>query len=369
MHRHVLLGLGLCVLLARLGWTQDPPAPTPNVPQPKSSAEGVVHYAPAEDRPIVMTLLESAPLEQRAIRDVANQMLKDASAELPHVTIAIPPTGLPASAGIIVQSYDERISADKVLERYVDLVRNEWAAIAAPSELAQRTYSVQGEVVQKLKEELATERNKLAALAMHHGVDLDPEVAVQKRLQVETERQRLVVEHEGLIARKAVLQAQIVQAAQKAEQAAAATTPIAVELLKSVEALKKVLDYRRSQLQVGATDATAESVEQAKVELAKAQLELARHRLAVATSAGKDRIDQLQRRLDDTEIELTENQARSAALDKLAASLAYFRQVDDQRRAVEFKEQELNAAQQELSRIKTQLTRYRPPQLTLIRTK
>ena len=80
-------------------------------------------------------------------------------------------------------------------------------------------------------------------MAKQHGVEVDPQVAAQRRLHLATETQSLQVEQRGLEARHAVLEKQIAELAVKPQDDA--SKAILTELSAVVEARKRYVNQLR----------------------------------------------------------------------------------------------------------------------------
>ncbi len=274
--------------------------------------------------------------------------------------------GRPLLYLVPVESYDERVPAEKLL-----------SAIASELELKLRAVDPHLAVIEHLRTEraqlermasdLARSHDALWQLAAIHKVELDPAIAAQRRLRVEGDMQATEVELQGLEARRRVIEHQIAELAKKVEQAAGADPAVVSELKKSVDARQKILDYQQSRLATGFAGVSAEDVEKAKDELAQAEAELARYRHAAVDAAGGQRIAALRQRLDDTAIEIAETTAKRDAYKKLAEEFSrHSAQVELKQIELKVMEENYRLSREELARRQAEARAYSPPVVTVI---
>jgi hypothetical protein len=213
--------------------------------------------------------------------------------------------------------------------------------------------------------ELRKQQEALATLATIHRVSLNAELAAQRKMQLEAEHQNFGVQLEGLKARREVIERQIAEIGKKLTEGSGADPAVMKELTNAVEANKKVL-LHKEQLFVVKT-VGPEEVEVAKVQVALAQAELAKYRRAAADAAGGGRIEELKRRLDDTAIEMAEMMARREAVQKqIEQASSSSADVEIKRLEVEQLKQDYRDAAAELSKLRSKLKLYIPPQVMLV---
>lgn len=326
-----------------------------------SLAEGVIYTQPGTERPAIVSmqleaLLHSRQVQESAIKATVKRHLKELPDDFRGCWIAT------RTNTTIVESYDERLPASLVLDSLTNEAAYRLLDLNRPEQLSSRLDREQRQVEQ-LRADWTRQRKALIQMAKQYGVEVDPQVAAQRRLHLATETQSLQVQQRGLEARHAVLEKQLADLAMKANDENAA---------KVIHELSQVVDARKRNLglffeaRAKGTGSVAEvELEQAKAELALAEAELAKFRREAA-AGNNQRASELRNRLDDTLIEKAENEVKLAELERLNTSSV---PVDTQRIQVELDEQRYRRASQELDELNAEQLRYTGPKVFLIRTK
>jgi hypothetical protein len=275
---------------------------------------------------------------------------------------------LSAGVGLVwvnVSSYDKRVDAAKLLAAVGATLENRLRELDTDHASQQARMDAQAHQMEKLALTLEKEHQTLGMLASIHKVEIDPALGAQKRLRIETEATSLDAQLQGLKARQAVIEKQI---ALLGEVSATSGDPeIVRQLVRSIEARKKIVQFQTAASEAGNVRGSIESLEKAKDELAQAEADLARYRRTAADAAAGGRIAQLKQRLDDTAIEIAETEARREALGKqFEAAAGRSNQVEMKRIALEVLEHEYRREAEELSNLRSDLRRYVSPQVTVI---
>ncbi len=326
--------------------------------KPTSKASGLIYVKPGTGRSGANPAPLHALLQNPEVQQAAIKQLELSPEVLKSVEISI-------VGGInimTVVSYDQRLEAGLLLEALKDKATKKLIELNKPEELFERRFQEQ-RAVEQLQADWTRERQGLIILAKHNGVEVDPQVAAQRRLQLATQTQALQVELRGLEARHAVLEKQIAELAVKPQDEA--SKAILTELSTVVEARRRYVAHLNAQFNTGSI--TAEKLEPAKAELAQAEVEFARFRREAAEGSSQ-RATELRHRLEDTLIEKAENEAKLAELHRLNTTSV---QVDAKRIEVELLEQKYRQAKQEVDELDAEIFRYTltPPHVVLIRTK
>jgi hypothetical protein len=333
---------------------EDAPA---QEPKPTSVAEGMFR----ENELLQYSELVSKPLQREAVRVAASNLSIDDKAELPEVRFLV------RNLYVEVRSFDPRLPAIKVLEAWRDVLAKQLFSTDTTRTSLEKQIAQEQRRTAELAARLANERDKLTALALAAGVELDPAVAAQKRIRLETELQSLSIEVQGLEARKEALEYQIAELAKRAAESANAADPVLDELAKSIEARRKIVEFRQAQFAAGAQGTSLENVELAKDELAQAELELAKYRRSLADVAAGQRLAELQRRREDTATDLAETLTTSRAVEKLVdLARKHSTSVEIKRIDLELQEQDYRRAREELSQLESKLRHHVSPTVTLI---
>ena len=364
----MVLVMMMLVLVSPSGWSQVVLVPgIADGPQAKSMARGMFHFTVDENRgekmALVSSLMKSKSLQREAVQMTMKS--KEEQAKLPEIIVVATWRG-DGEYEISLQSFDEHLPAEKVLEALREVLAAKLLTVdttrtSLENQLAQEQPRVAG-----LAAKLSAERGELTKLAVTNRVELDPAVAVQKRIRLETEWQILKVEAQGIVARKDAIEHQIADLAKKAAAIATTTDVIYVELTKSIAARRKVVESRQALFAAGG-QISLESVEQAKDELAQAEVELANYRRTLADAAGGQRMADLQRRLDDAAIDRVEVITKLHAIENLSdQARQHSAEVEAKRIEVELLEQDYRRAREELSQLESKLRQHVSPSVTLI---
>jgi hypothetical protein len=372
-------GFALVLLVCGIAAAQDAPR------KPTSEARGILRVTAdpgsgLADNNLLAVMVMSPSVAREARGRVWKELnLAPLPAEnsievsaFPGANFTIPQMGIPLTpkrpgigmVDVVVQSYDERVPAAKLLAAL---------ELALQSRLSELDGRDSGEAalqearkrLLELRETLMKERDALATLASIHKVEIDAALAAQKRLRLETELQGLTVQLAGLKARQAVIEKQIAELGNvKAEGAQDAV--IAEQLRLSIEARRKIVQIQMAALNAGRAGASDEAVQKAKDELAQAETDLARYRRSAIDAASGGRIAQLKMRLDDTAIEIAEVEVRRDALQQFAAAGTSSSDVEMKRIELELLEREYRQRSEEFSQLQAELRRHVSPRVTVI---
>ena len=187
--------------------------------EPESTALAIVQIAAQPgsrlgDANLVRPLLISKILLKEAVAHVSDMAAESTDiSEVAKVECEFDPNLL---MHVAVNSYDSRVPADKLLEALVGVLNSRLRDITGKEyEAAARRLDKENARVEKLAADLRKQHEALIQLAAIHRVEIDPALAAQKRLRIETEVQSLDVQLQGLKARQEVLQAHIAELGEK----------------------------------------------------------------------------------------------------------------------------------------------------------
>ncbi|MEX0676183.1 MAG: hypothetical protein WD063_03865 [Pirellulales bacterium] len=335
-----------------------------------STASGLIRVTAGHETPLAQgafpwVLLASESLCKEAVATVS----ADAASEAPKFSdVAKVKFGSGASGAIsiTVESYKERVPADKLLAALVEVLNKRVHELAVNEyEADARQLADENKRFERLKEDLNKEHEALLTLAAIHKVEIDSALAAQKRVRIETELQSLDVQLHGLKARQAVIEHQIAQLA-NVVASAAANDRVLKELEKSVAFRKEIVGTLRAKFATG-TVVTQEQVLDAEDQHAQAEAEVAKFRAHAAEQAGGRRIAELKTRLDDTAIELAEIEVKSKVLqEQFEQARNSSGQVMIKRIEVELLEREYRDRAENLSKLRAQMRQLVTPSVTLI---
>jgi chromosome segregation ATPase len=327
--------------------------------KPESKAQGILSVSDSRLADELEPLVPSKSLKKDAIANVS----QDAAWEKYEVARAV---GRKYDGGVIVsvESFDERVPAGKLLEKLAAVLEKKLQSLDAAHQQDEERAERLTKEVERIGEELRKQQQALWQLAAIHHVSLYPELAAQMTMQRKAELEQLDAQLDGLKARREVIEKQIAGLS-KEVASVAADRQVLKDLLKSVEYRKAIVTNLRAMFD--AATITQEKVLEAEDKLAQAEAEVARFRAQAALQAGGARIEELKRRLDDTAIEMAEVSARGAAVQKqFEESLSSSTEVEIKRLEVERLKQDYRDAAEELSKLRTKLKLYIPPQVTLV---
>lgn len=356
----------LVCLLAANAAAEDKPA--------TSSINATVRVTAERGSPLLNIDLMRALRDERQVLRAIEKVAPDVELQSPVgdvVGVSIQPDYL-AVPGVVAMnvelySFDARIDAKALLEQLAELLERGLVDLDIEHKSNVESAEKERRHCQRLGADLSKDKQQFAKLCALAGVDADPAVASQKRLQSETQYQQLVVELTGVVARQAIIEQQIAKYGQQISKVEGSDAVILDELQKSVAARKTIVEFQQAAFNSGAAGGSVEKLEQAKDELAKAETELARHRRAVAAESGGRRIDELRERLDDTIIEREELLAKKMALSELrnqASNLTA--QIDEKRIKLELRQQEYRERATEASKLNAKVQRHIPPSVEIV---
>lgn len=366
--RFVFGALLLGVMLVHLSPAQEPPAPL-EPPEAPPVADGVV-----ESFGSIQALFRITAEPESGLSDVgarhANGFLQLA---VPRgVSVFVPPPNndsRPGAAVVLVTlaSHDKQIGAEQ-LKQEMEKLRAGLEKKLRELDTTQRTQQKQ----------VAEERARLAMIAAQildqeealrkhsatYQMDNDPQLAAEKRSRLGAEMQGLGVEMSGLEARRKVIQAQISKLSEKVENKGSRES-VLEHLMKAVEARKAIVVARREAHATGQT--TPEPLQEAIDSLAQAEAELAKYRADLADAAGGNRIAELKQRLEDTEIQSAETQAKFRAAFEASLEMGA-RSSEWELRWVQLDalKNEYRRRATELNELSGKLEQYQPPAVTFV---
>lgn len=336
-----------------------------------STASGLIRVTAGHDSPLAhgafpWVLLASESLCKEAVATVS----ADAASEAPKFSDVAKVKFPPDASGVMsitVESYKERVPADKLLAALVEVLNKRVRELAVNEyEAHARHFADENKLVERLRGELNKEHEALATLAAIHKVEIDPALAAQKRVRIETELQSLDVQLHGLKARQAVIEHQIAQLLKKASR-----DPTNDDLGRALQALIGVhgaaLERLRAANQNSPGAVTQHALAMAEAKLLEAQAELPKYRREAAEAAGGRRIAELKTRLDDTAIELAEIEVKSKVLqEQFEQARNSSGQVMIKRIEAELLEREYRDRAENLSKLRAQMRQLVTPSVTLI---
>jgi hypothetical protein len=356
MRRFLLFSAIVGALLLRVAAADQPT-------KPESSATGILKITADRDSILVnvaVPLLSTKPLLKEAISNVS----KEAALELYQVA-SVETKYDGGGITVTANSFDERVPADKLLAKLADALSVKLRGMDVEHLRDETRTDRLALEVERIAKNLVVEHDALANLAAIHRVSTNVELNDQKQMRLDAELQSLDVQTQGLHARQKVLEAQIAELAKKITAGGGADPDVLRELMKSVEARKRIVEA--SQAAYDKQSIAVAPLEEAKDALGKAQVELAKYRRAAADAAGGGRIKELKGRLDDTAIELAEISARRDAVQKqLEQASGASAQVEIKRMYVERLRQDYRDASDELSKWRMKLKLYVPPSVQLV---
>jgi hypothetical protein len=378
---------------------QNPPSEEPQGiqvfdRQPTSAADSILRVTCDPDSglsnpSLIDNLLKSRELLHAAIANVSAEAAKSAQAPedkfdiygvtvpfaaekskgRPQVTLTIDPTlgfagtdrAPPAPpAGVYMSrigvfSFDARVPADKLLSALAEQLRHKLAWL----DVDNTQLELMKVVVKETGQGMLRDRKDLERLREALGVVLGDDFRQQIYARQEADLTAMKVEVEGLRARRRALEAQIAALSNTIDKGAAQDA--VVQQLQAVVALRETQRKRIEALSKGAV--SVEQIENAEAALAEAKAELAKQLRAAAQGAGGDRLASLQRRLDETAIDLAESEEKLEHLPKAisrdTAELA-LRQL-----TIELKEQQYRDVLGDLNRLQSR-KHTKQPTVTLI---
>lgn len=356
----------------RVGFGAQPVGGQPSDAKPTSEARALLRIlcdptSGLAPESMVMPLLLGGGLTRQAIaKAVPDAVEETPRAEVSIVAMPIGPSGAVLTAQVLVKSYDERVPAEKLLAPLAKALAEKLGELDVGHQRDKQQLKQCEIELSDTADLLIREREAIAKLAAVSGY-VPPQVAEQRMLRVEAEWQAANIELEGFRARRETLERQIAQLGERVAKDDAGDA-VVVELKKAVEtreALAKIIHG-----EVAADRSTRLELLRSETELAEARAELAKYRRGVAQTAGGDRLAELKRRLQDTEIELAEADAKRELL-KIPLDEAKPRdsvQMDTKKMEIDAYQVRYRELFQEIQKLRTKLRSYQPPQVTIIPT-
>jgi chromosome segregation ATPase len=358
MRRFLLFATIVSVLLVRVAAADEPR-------KPESTARGILKITADRDSPLNNRFLPVPLVTGKSLlKEAISGVSKEAASEPNEVASVEPKLEGGGITTVVVNSYDQRVPADKLLAQLAIVLTKQLRTMEVEQRRDEARADRLARQVEQVAVDLAREHAALANLAALHRVSTNAELNDQKQMRLDAELQSLDVQAEGLKARREVIERQIAKLGDEVASVAA-DDPVLKELQKSVAYRKGIASALQGRFATGAVQ--KEKVFDAEDQLAQAEAEVARFRAQAAQRAGGGRIKELKGRLDDTAIELAEISARRDAVKKQLEQASHASgQVEIKRLDVERLKQDYRDASDELSKLRMKLTLYFPPEVLLV---
>ncbi|HTM56058.1 MAG TPA: hypothetical protein VL175_18665 [Pirellulales bacterium] len=262
---------------------------------------------------LIRSLLTSDELVRGAIASVLRLRPEDTVVEQLKEKISFfeekrkNPAPLPpgiAMLRIVCESVDERVQPEKFLNAISDALQKMLNTLDPLQQRRDVGRERQARYIAELPKELTQAQNTLWNLANLHKTSFDPKQVAEDLARLEAQKQTLELSLKGAEARRAGLKDLIEELEEKV--AKATDDSIVKELEKAVLARTQILELMKDRQ-------SAETLA-AEDELARARADLARSKQQLAADAGGDRIAELQRQVQDSEIEQAELKAKLEAI-------------------------------------------------------
>jgi hypothetical protein len=198
------------------------------------------------------------------------------------------------------RSTDERVQPNKLLGKIGVELGNMLNSLDPVRQRRKGELRRQEQYIAQRLQDWQKKRDALSVLVRLHQTSLDPHQVTEEQSRLDAQKQGIELSLKAAEARHRALGELIAELAAKVTRTADDT--VVKELEKAVQARTKILESiqdRHSRDAISAED-----------ELARAKAELARYRQQLAATAGGDRIAELQRQVQDTEIEQSELKAK-----------------------------------------------------------
>jgi len=220
-------------------------------------------------------------------------------------------------ADITVYSYDQRLSADKLLKEVQSGLRSDLRTLDRDPDEDGRRFERERELadLKNRAEVLAKEIEQLEKL---RGLDTSDNVVEQRLLRVDNEMMAARMRASGLNATRESLRKRIAELAPKVAKASQGD-PVVHELDKVVR-LREEAKAKLAKLAAGG-QVTQGSIRDAEENLAQARAEYAKQVRLATQDAGGLRLADLQQRLEDNESEVEESAAKLKQLEELFSEL------------------------------------------------
>jgi vacuolar-type H+-ATPase subunit I/STV1 len=330
---------------------------------PLSTASGVlrISYDPASElRSVIPVGIGNTFVLKQAVAELSPEAAKSegqiARIELKQLSFV---SGSTANAEFKLDSFDERVPADKLIEKVRRSLQDDLQKLDTFNRTTDERRNVLANRLESAGAELVRQKESCHVLAQLHKVPATAEIAAEQRARLDAQIETISAELEGLEARGHAIESQIAQVGKVASEAVA-KDPVVAELEKSVEFRQAVVAARRA----AQTTTTAEGWA-AEGELAEHKAELAKFRREANQLAGGQRLVELRRRLEDTAIERAEAKAKLAALIKMRDAIGFSAQLDIKRMEVERLESGYRELAHDLDQLVHTLRIYQPPTVTL----
>lgn len=314
---------------------------------------------------LIRSLLTSDELVRRAIASVMRLKPEDTVVEQLKEKIsffeekrrnAAPlPPGI-AMLRIVCESIDERVQPEKFLSAISDVLQKMLNTLDPLQQRRDLERERQERYIAQLSGDLAKAQEALWTLANLHKTSFDPRQVAEDRTRLEADKQAIEFSLKGAEARRAGLKDLISELEEKV--AKAADDSIVKELEKAVHARTQILELMK--------DRQSAATHVAQDELARARAELARGKQQLAAAAGGDRIAELQRQVQDSEIEQAELKAKLEAITEYLQTTRRSSEVTAKRPQVEALEKTYRKAIDDDLRHREQDRLYIYPRVTVI---
>jgi len=345
---------------------------------PVSQTTGIIRVVSSPDSgfaiPSFLTeVIQNKSFTNKAIAELSPEAAK--STDQP-VRVRVQAVGLgnigevqPPGVGLMtisVSSFDKQLPAKKLFETVCRNLGSELSMLDTEHEADQTRQALYQRELGRLAQEISLKRQAYIQTAMAQKAQTNSELASQAEFRLNSQRETVDADLQGLGARREILEHQIAEIGKKVT-GSASQDPIVVELEKAVGLRKQLVESLLLQFKNNIT--TQADVLTAESELAEHQAELARARREAAQAAGGQRLSELSRRLDDTAIEIAEESAKRDLLTRLHTDLLNnlkSSHVGLGRIEVELLEQQYREIYEERNRLARKMLIYQPPSVTII---
>jgi hypothetical protein len=309
----------------------------------------------------VVAIVNDPSIERVAISEVSSDAAKSGEkvADISWGETAFPSGPEILMLWVKVNSYDERVPAQKVLNRLPNVLENRFRELDVAHQLDKERCDLLTEELNTGRIELEKLKDQCHQLALLHNLPLNAEVAAQQQARLDAQMEAISAELEGLTARREVLEELIAEVGKRGTEEAA-KDPVIAELQQAVLLRAEIVKRMR--------ESKAPSVEilSAESQLAEHKAELAKIRRDITQAAGGQRLAELVRRLEDASVEQAEAKAKSKALVKIRDSIGFSAQVEMRRIKLAQMESSYREVAQDLDKLQRRLRLYQPPRVTLL---
>jgi hypothetical protein len=314
--------------------------------------------------------LGNRELQLQAVKEVSEEAAKEPLSKVMSMNFFFgkllgPGVAVPR---LQVESFDERVPAKKLSAAIINGVLKWLLENDVEHQADQRNVDLLQQRLGHDVNELEKEENTLRTLLLIHKVGPSPEQNRQRQQRLEQEVDSSQVLLAGLNVRRHLLEKQIAEIGKQAS-ASSADDSVVQELVKAIRIREQIME-----IMVGNNAKVAGSVTQGQLldaqrQIAEAKAELAKARRDSVQAVGGQRLADLRRRLDDTIIDISENEARKKVLEKQFQDASKTSgQAELQSMKVELLKENYRARAKELNELRAKLSRYQAPQATVLQS-